>query len=123
MVDASKSVVPGASVTATNIAMGTAMSAVTNQDGFFQIPYLIPGAYKVTVELSGFKKWVRETVDVRVADRLELEVALEVGGTVEEVTVSADDAAARDRERARSATSSTRGASRSCRRRTAIPTR
>jgi hypothetical protein len=90
VVDASKSLVPGASVTATNIAMGTAMSAVTNQDGFFQIPYLIPGAYKVTVELSGFKKWVRETVDVRVADRLELEVALEVGGTVEEVTVSAE---------------------------------
>jgi hypothetical protein len=90
VVDASKSLVPGASVTATNIAMGTSMSAVTNADGFFQIPYLIPGAYKVTVELSGFKKWVRETVDVRVADRLELEVALEVGGTVEEVTVSAE---------------------------------
>jgi hypothetical protein len=90
VVDASKSLVPGASVTATNIAMGTSMSAVTNQDGLFQIPYLIPGAYKVTVELAGFKKWVRETVDVRVADRLELEVALEVGGTVEEVTVSAE---------------------------------
>ena len=90
VVDASKSLVPGASVTATHIAMGTSMSAVTNQDGVFQIPYLIPGAYKVTVELSGFKKWVRETVDVRVADRLELEVALEVGGTVEEVTVSAE---------------------------------
>src|SRR6185436_6248436 len=90
VVDASKSLVPGASVTATNIAMGTSMSAVTNADGFFQIPYLIPGAYKVTVELSGFKKWVRETVDVRVADRLQLDVALEVGGTVEEVTVSAE---------------------------------
>src|SRR5215204_828139 len=90
VVDASKSLVPGASVTATNIAMGTDVSAVTNADGFFQIPYLIPGAYKVTVELAGFKKWVRETVDVRVADRLELQVALEVGGTVEEVTVSAE---------------------------------
>ncbi len=90
VVDASKSLVPGASVTATNIAMGTAISAVTNADGIFQIPYLIPGAYKVTVELSGFKKWVRETVDVRVADRLQLDVALEVGGTVEEVTVSAE---------------------------------
>jgi hypothetical protein len=90
VVDASKSLVPGASVTATNIAMGTTMTAVTNADGAFQIPYLIPGAYKVSVELSGFKKWVRESVDVRVADRIELNVALEVGGTVEEVTVSAD---------------------------------
>ena len=33
VVDASKSLVPGASVTATNIAMGTEMSAVTNADG------------------------------------------------------------------------------------------
>ena len=99
VVDASKSLVPGASVTATNIAMGTDVSAVTNADGFFQIPYLIPGAYKVTVELAGFKKWVRESVDVRVADRLELQVALEVGGTVEEVTVSADDAPPRNRQR------------------------
>src|SRR4051812_45129094 len=89
VVDASKSLVPGATVTVTNIAMGTSMSAVTNQDGFFQLPYLIPGAYKVIVELAGFKKWVRESVDVRVADRLELNVPLEVGGTVEEVTVSA----------------------------------
>jgi outer membrane receptor protein involved in Fe transport len=89
VVDASKSVVPGASVTATNIAMGTEISALTNADGFFQIPYLLPGAYKVTVELAGFKRWVRESVDVRVADRLELQVALEIGGTVEEVTVSA----------------------------------
>jgi hypothetical protein len=90
VVDASRSVVPGATVSATNLAMGTTMTAVTNADGIFQIPYLIPGAYKVTVELPGFKKWVRETVDVRVADRLQLDVALEVGGTVEEVTVSAE---------------------------------
>ena len=90
VVDASKGLVPGAPVTATNIAMGTDVSAVTNADGFFQIPYLIPGAYKVTVELAGFKKWVRESVEVRVADRLELQVALEIGGTVEEVTVSAE---------------------------------
>src|SRR5688572_5087715 len=89
VVDASKSLVPGASVTATNIAMGTEISALTNADGFFQIPYLLPGAYKVTVELAGFKKWVRESVDVRVADRLEPQVALEIGGTVEEITVSA----------------------------------
>ena len=88
--DPSKGVIPGASVTVTNTAMGTSVSAVTNEEGFFQIPYLIPGTYRVTVELSGFKKYVREGVELRVADRLQLEIALEVGGTVEEVTVSAN---------------------------------
>ena len=90
IVDASKSVLPGASVTVTNIAMGTDASAVTSAEGFFQIPYLIPGAYRVAVELAGFKKYVREGVEVRIADRLQLDITLEIGGAVEEVTVRAD---------------------------------
>src|SRR5688572_176681 len=87
--DSSKGVVPGATVTVTNEAMGNPISVVTNQDGYFQAPYLIAGNYKVEVELSGFKKYVRDNVEVRIADRLELEITLEVGGTVEEVTVAA----------------------------------
>jgi Carboxypeptidase regulatory-like domain/TonB dependent receptor len=88
--DSSKGVVPGASVTVTNIAMGTSTTTTTNEEGMFQALFLIPGGYRVTVELSGFKKYVRENVDVRIADRLQLEIALEVGGTVEEVTVAAE---------------------------------
>jgi hypothetical protein len=90
VVDSSKGVVPGASVTITNTAMGTNASAMTNPDGHFEVPYLIPGTYRVTVELSGFKKYVRDNIEVRIADRLQLDISLEVGGTVEEVTVAAD---------------------------------
>jgi hypothetical protein len=89
VVDGSKAVVPGASVTVTNIAMGTDVAVVTNEQGFFQAPYLIPGTYRISVELTGFKKLVREGLEVRVGDRLALELALEVGGASEEVTVSA----------------------------------
>jgi len=52
--DASKGVVPGAAVVVKHVEMGTTVSAHTNQDGLFEVPYLIPGAYEVTVELSGF---------------------------------------------------------------------
>lgn len=86
--DASKGVIPGASVTITNVAMGTSVTVITNELGWFQAPYLIPGAYMVAVELSGFKKYVRE-VAVRVNDRLGLEIPLEVGASVETVTVTA----------------------------------
>ena len=99
ILDASKGVIPGAAVTVTNIAMGTDVSVVTNEQGFFQATYLIPGAYRITVELSGFRKLVREGIEVRVGDRLALELALEVGGAAEEVTVSAADPASRDRDR------------------------
>jgi hypothetical protein len=89
VVDSSKGVVPGATVTVTNLAMGTDVTAVTSAEGFFQAAYLLPGDYRVSVELSGFKKLVREGIALRVGDRLQLELVLDVGGTVEEVTVTA----------------------------------
>lgn len=88
--DSSKAVIPGATVTVTSADMGNPISTVTNAEGYFQVPYLIAGSYKITVELQGFKRYVREGIDVRIADRLELDIVLEVGGTVEEVTVKGE---------------------------------
>jgi hypothetical protein len=62
---------------------------VTNDVGFYPVPDLIPGTYQVTAELQGFKKAARE-VEVRIADRLEVDLALAIGETVESVTVLAD---------------------------------
>jgi hypothetical protein len=87
--DASGSVIPGATVTISNKEMGTTVTVVTNEVGFYQVPYLIPGAYQVNAELQGFKKALRE-VEVRIADRLEIDLVLAVGLTVESVTVTAD---------------------------------
>lgn len=90
VVDASGAVVPGAAVTVTNIAMGTDVATVTNDAGLFTVPYLIPGPYRITVELSGFKRLVREGIELRVGDRLGLTLDMAVGGAVEEVTVTAE---------------------------------
>lgn len=89
VLDESTGVVPGATVTITNVAMGTNVTVVTNETGFFQAPYLIPGTYRVTVELDGFKKLIREGLELRVGDRLSLDLVMTVGGAVEELTVSA----------------------------------
>src|SRR5690606_7121772 len=90
VVDASGAVVPGAAVTVTNIAMGTDVATVTNDAGLFTVPYLIPGPYRITVELSGFKRLVREGIELRVGARLGLTLDMAVGGAVEEVTVTAE---------------------------------
>jgi hypothetical protein len=71
-------------------AMQTRTSVVTNESGLFVAPYLIPGTYQLTVELSGFKKYVREGIEVNVNDRLELDVPLDVGQSEEVVTVTAE---------------------------------
>lgn len=56
--DSSKGVIPGASVTVTDATRGTTASATSNAQGLFQVNYLLPGTYTVSVELTGFRKYV-----------------------------------------------------------------
>jgi len=67
--DKSGGALPGVTVTATNVATNVGSITVTTGEGLFTIPYLTPGTYTVVAELSGFKKSVREGLDVRIGDR------------------------------------------------------
>jgi hypothetical protein len=86
--DASGAVVPNASVQVTNKAMGTSASFTTNQDGLYSAPLLLPGTYSVTANAAGFKQTVRDNVELRVADRIEVNIGLQVGGAEQSVTVA-----------------------------------
>jgi hypothetical protein len=88
--DATGGVVPGAAVEVTSQAMGTKLPLVTNDVGFYQASYLIPGAYQIVVQAPGFKKYMRDGVQVQVNDRLEINIMLEVGAAAESVTVTAE---------------------------------
>jgi hypothetical protein len=87
--DKSGGVLPGVTVTATNVATNVSSTTVTTGEGLFTIPYLIPGTYTVAAELTGFKKAVREGLDVRIGDRLVVDLNLEVGQLEETVLVTA----------------------------------
>ena len=88
--DATKSAIPGASVTVTDVARGAMTVATTNDQGLFQVNYLLPGTYRVVVEISGFKKYTQDGVQVQIAQTRELTIVLEVGGMEESVNVVAD---------------------------------
>jgi hypothetical protein len=88
--DASGGRMPGVTVTATNVATNVASTTTSNGDGDYAILFLNPGTYSVTAELSGFKKIVRQNVDVRVGEKLGLDLALEVGALAETVSVTAE---------------------------------
>ena len=85
--DQTGAAIPGANVTVTSQAMGTKQAAQTNETGAYQAAYLIPGLYSVEVESTGFKKYVQKDIEVRVNDRIELAVTMEVGGTEQSITV------------------------------------
>ncbi len=86
--DAAGGVMTGVAVTATRLATNQASSTRSNEEGRYDIPYLIPGTYKLTAEREGFKTLVRSGIEVRVGDRLVLDLVLEPGGVTETVDVS-----------------------------------
>jgi Carboxypeptidase regulatory-like domain/TonB dependent receptor-like, beta-barrel len=87
--DKSGAVLPGVTVTATNVATNVGSTTTTNSDGVYSILYLTPGQYTVVAELSGFKKLQRPGIEVRVGDRLTLDLSLEIGAIEETVMVTA----------------------------------
>ncbi|MEK7407446.1 MAG: carboxypeptidase-like regulatory domain-containing protein, partial [Acidobacteriota bacterium] len=88
--DPSGAVIPGASIKITNTATGVSTPAATNEQGNYLAPYLIPGPYRIEAESRGFKRVVRDGIELRVNDRLEVNLTLEVGDVAEQVTVVAD---------------------------------
>jgi hypothetical protein len=88
--DASGANVSGAEVHVSNVATGVSVTAKTNDSGNYNVPYLTPGMYVVTAELAGFKKFVRDNVQVRVNDSVEVNMNLTVGDVAESVEVTAE---------------------------------
>ena len=92
VVDSSGAAVPGATVEIKNLATGVVTPTVTNDEGSYRVPFLIPGWYTVTVSLAGFSRFVSNHIEVHVADLLTVDAALEVGALTDEVKVTAVDA-------------------------------
>jgi hypothetical protein len=87
--DTTGAVIPGAKIAVVNTETNFNFEGVTNQDGYYYVPYLRPGVYKVTVEAAGFKKYVRDGIELRTNDEPRIDVKLEVGSLAESVEVQA----------------------------------
>ncbi|MBI3473788.1 MAG: carboxypeptidase regulatory-like domain-containing protein, partial [Candidatus Solibacter usitatus] len=86
--DSTGAVVPKVSITIVQTATNFQNTAVTNEDGIYRVPSLQPGAYRVTFEASGFKRLVRENIDLRTGDVLAVDAALQVGSVNESIEVT-----------------------------------
>ena len=88
--DPSSAAIVDAAIKVTNIDSGVSATAKTNSDGTYVVPFLIPGRYKLQVELAGFKSFERSPIELRVNDRARVDVVLEVGQLTDRITVSAE---------------------------------
>src|SRR5512136_2437363 len=86
--DASQAVLPGATITATNVETGIAKTAVTNAAGIYNIPGVQVGLYKITAELSGFQTQAFSDVKIVPAAQLRLNFTLQIRKLEQQVEVN-----------------------------------
>jgi hypothetical protein len=79
-----------ASVTATNIDTNLERTVTTNDDGEYRIDLLPLGHYKVEITAQGFKKSVRNGVELEIGVTARADTTLDVGDTTQSVTVTAE---------------------------------
>ena len=88
--DPNGALVPAAKVTARNEATGQEYATTTSDAGLYVFPTLGTGVYTVTLEKPGFQKISLSNVEIRIAQRLDLDVKLEVGNVQQTVSVTAE---------------------------------
>ncbi|HSB75443.1 MAG TPA: TonB-dependent receptor, partial [Terriglobales bacterium] len=83
-------VVPGASVTLTNLSTNAARTTQSTDTGAYSFDFILPGDYRVEVKSSGFKAKVLDKVHALVGKPTEANIQLEVGAQQETVEVTAN---------------------------------
>ena len=83
-------VLPGVAIVVTNEDTGVFRETVSNPDGSYFVPQIIPGRYRIAAKLEGFKNLDRRNILVEVGRTLTLDLMLDVGTLSETITVSGD---------------------------------
>jgi outer membrane receptor protein involved in Fe transport len=87
--DQTGAAVADAQVTAKNKATNVETSVTTDSSGYYTFASLPAGTYMLVVESKGFKKAIRESVDLDVGQKARIDFTLEVGAVTESVMIEA----------------------------------
>lgn len=85
--DSSQAGVPNVTVRVTKIDTGVSRETKTNANGFYTVTALDPGVYNVQAQADGFRTVNRKDIVLQTADKLNLNISLEVGQMTQEITV------------------------------------
>ena len=88
--DQSQAMVPGATVTLRDVNTGFLRTTTSDREGRYVLPFVPPGTYALTVELSGFKTLQREGLRFEIGQEASIDVRLELSTVAEVVTVRQD---------------------------------
>jgi hypothetical protein len=89
--DQSGAAVVGVQLTVTSVQKNTKFETTSNEAGNYNVTHLIPDHYNVRLEAPGFKVVESTGIPVYADQAARVDVKLQVGGTEETLTVSAED--------------------------------
>jgi hypothetical protein len=87
--DPTQAFIPGVTVTASNTQTGVATTAITNESGTYNVSGLLPGIYKLSAELPGFKTQIINDVQLGQGVTARYNFTLQVGAVADSVEVTA----------------------------------
>jgi hypothetical protein len=88
--DPTGAAIPAVKVTATNVASGARIETTSSDAGLYVFPTLPPAVYTVTAEKPGFKRLSRANIEIRIAQRTDMNLQMELGDVQQTVEVTAD---------------------------------
>lgn len=91
--DQNGAVVPGATVTVTNLGTNAVRTATTGTEGTYEIAQLVPGDYRLAVQAQSFAGFTQERVTVNVLSRVTVDPEMRPAGAVEKVTITTENTA------------------------------
>ena len=87
VLDPTGSAVPGVTVKLTNEGTKIAFSTTTSSAGTYIFEAVQPGAYEITAEAAGFRRFLTRNIQISIGQPATVNVKLEIGAVTEQVTV------------------------------------
>ena len=88
--DPSGAVVAGAVITVTDVDKNTNYHTTSNVTGFYVVPQLPPGEYRVTAEQVGFRRHTLDSLPLSTQQSATVDITMELGSVTEQVQVTAE---------------------------------
>ena len=89
VVDASGALIPGASLTLTNLATSAKVTGTSNEAGYYQFPNTPPGKYRLEAEKAGFTRSSQGPIDVLVNSAVRIDITMAIGSVSQTIEVTA----------------------------------
>src|SRR5262244_37452 len=90
VVDQTNAPLANALITVTNLETSVTRTVQTDDNGVYRFPLLPLGAYRLSVEAGGFKKFIRDGIILTTGQTATIDIHLETGDLQEVVTISSD---------------------------------